>query len=301
MNWKDKLTQIVKKPPLWDEPLSRYTSIGIGGPAEALVFPQSRVELQNVLALAKEFDLPFFILGSGTNLLVRDGGIKGLVISLLPISTHCTFNHRSLSAGAAISLPLLTRMAVGYNLQGLEFAAGIPGSLGGALYMNAGAFGSCIGEFVREAEIMDYEGNIQTLSRQELEFSYRRSSFQNSRVIILSAVLELSPANGVDLKTLLQKNRLERCSRQPSLPSAGSVFRNPPGLAAGRLLDDLGVKGKSVGGAMVSREHANFIVNAGAATASDVLSLIDRLRENVYKEYKIDLELEIVVVGENRD
>ena len=299
MDWKDKLTQIVKKPPLWDEPLSGYTSIGIGGRAESLVFPQSHAELQSILSLTEEFALPFFILGAGTNLLIRDGGIKGIVISLSSLSSYYSFNHQTLSAGAAVPLSLLAKMAARRDLKGLEFAAGIPGSLGGALYMNAGAFGFSIGEFVREAEIMDYDGNTKTLRHQELKFAYRQSCFQNCKAIILGAVLELSPSDGGESKNILHNNRLERRSKQPALPSAGSVFCNPPGLSAGKLLDDLGVKGLRAGGAMVSLEHANFVVNTGDATASDVLSLIEKLQDKVRKAYKIDLSLEIVVVGED--
>ena len=166
--------------------------------------------------------------------------------------------------------------------------------------MNAGAYGYSIGELVQEVRTMDYKGNLRVLHCRELEFSYRWSNLQQQKMIILGGVLQLLPGDREELQSLVQKNRRERRSRQPLLPSAGSIFRNPPGgLAAGKLIDELEVKGLAVGGAMVSPEHANFIVNAGNATASDVLSLIELIQKKVRSEYKIELELEIKVVGEN--
>ena len=297
-DWKAELIRLVSRPPLWDEPMSRYTSIGIGGPAECLIFPQTYSELQNILSLVKEESLPLFILGSGTNILIRDGGIKGIVLHLSALCSEYSYVQQRLFAGAAVSLPYLTKKAIEKELQGLEFATGIPGTLGGALYMNAGAHGSSVGELVLEVKVMDYEGNIKIFGRQELEFSYRHSCFQERDEIILSAVLELAPGDGKELRYLQQKNTQERLAKQPSLPSAGSVFRNPPGMAAGKLIDDLGAKGSRVGGAMVSRRHANFIVNAGNATAVDVLSLIELLQDKVRLEYNLELELEIKVIGE---
>ncbi len=299
MDWKKELLHILRIPPLWEEPMSRHTSIGIGGPAECLVYPETRDELRNVLILVKQLNLPFFVLGAGTNLLVRDGGIKGVVLSLSLLCSDYQFLNRAVFAGAAVSLPVLARNSIERGFQGLAFAVGIPGSLGGALYMNAGAYGFSIGELVQEVRTMDYEGNLRVLPRKELEFSYRWSNFQQQKMIILDGVLELLPGDRAELQNLVQKNRRERRSRQPSLPSAGSVFRNPPGLAAGKLIEELGAKGLTAGGAMVSPEHANFIVNAGNATASDVLSLIELIQKKVRSELKIDLELEIKVVGEN--
>ena len=299
-DWKAELSRILSRPPLWDEPMSEYTSMGIGGPAECLIFPQTYSELQSILSLAKEQRLPLFILGAGTNLLVRDGGIKGIVINLSALCSDFSFLQQRLFAGVAVSLPYLTKKAIERGLKGLEFATGIPGSLGGALYMNAGAHGSSVGELVLEAKVMDYEGNIKTLGRQELGFAYRHSCFQERDEIILSAVLELEPGDGPEIRYLQQRNSQERLAKQPSLPSAGSIFRNPPGLAAGKLIDDLGVKGLKIGGAMVSRKHANFIVNAGNATASDVLALIELLRDKVRSAYHVELELEVKVIGVER-
>ncbi len=279
--------------------MSRHTSIGIGGPAECLVFPETYDELRGVLQLTRQFNLPIFVLGSGTNLLVRDGGIRGIVLSLSSLCSGYRFEGPILRAGAAVPLPVLVKKSAVQGLQGLEFAAGIPGGIGGALYMNAGAYGSSIGELVLEVETMDQEGNQSLRRHQDLGFSYRRSTFQQERAIILSGSFQLSPADKTELKTQVVKNQRERRSKQPSLPSAGSVFRNPPGLAAGKLLDVAGVKGLSIGGAMISPEHANFIVNVQSAAASDVLLLIELARKKVYQAFNVDLELEVKVVGEN--
>jgi len=299
VSWKKELFHILRTPPLLEEPMSRHTSIGIGGPAECLVFPETCDELRKVLELVKQFSLPFFVLGAGTNLLVRDGGIRGIVLSLSSLCSGYQFSGRTVYAGAAVPLPVLVRKSIERNLQGLEFAAGIPGSIGGALYMNAGAYGSSIGELVLQVETMDYSGNLKVRTRKELDFSYRWSTFQQEKIIILGGLFQLSPGNGAELKELVRKNQRERRSKQPLLPSAGSIFRNPPGMAAGKIIENMGVKGLMAGGAMVSPEHANFIVNVKNATASDVLSLIEVIQKKVRSELKIDLELEIKIVGEN--
>lgn len=299
MNWKKELLHILHTPPLLEEPMSRHTSIGIGGPAECLVFPETRDELKKVLNFARQLSLPFFVLGSGTNLLVRDGGIRGIVLSLSSLCSNYEFSDRTVYAGAAVPLPVLVRKSIERDLQGFEFAAGIPGSIGGALYMNAGAYGSSIGELALQVETMDYGGNLKVRTREELDFSYRWSTFQQEKVIILGGLFQLSPGNGAELKRLVREYQRERRFKQPLFPSAGSIFRNPPGMAAGKIIDNVGAKGLTAGGAMVSLEHANFIVNVKNATASDVLSLIEIIQKKVRFELKIDLELEIKVVGEN--
>ncbi|HHU75597.1 MAG TPA: UDP-N-acetylmuramate dehydrogenase [Firmicutes bacterium] len=299
MDWKKKLSNILHTSPLLEEPMCRHTSLGVGGPAECLVYPETLGELAEVLLLAKQYQLPFFVLGSGTNLLVRDGGIKGIVLSLSSLCSSYQFEGYSILAGAAVSLPFLVKRSTEQGLGGLEFAAGIPGSMGGALYMNAGAHGFSIGELVLEVETMDYDGNLKRRSRRELEFSYRSSTFQQEKAIILSGLFQLAPGDRLALKDQVQKNLRKRRSRQPHYPSAGSVFRNPPGLAAGKLLDEVGVKGLTAGGAMISQEHANFIVNMQDARASDILFLIESAQEKVRTVFNIDLELEIRVVGEN--
>ncbi|MGI6328444.1 MAG: UDP-N-acetylmuramate dehydrogenase [Dethiobacteria bacterium] len=298
VDWKKELAKILSKPPLVNEPMSLHTSLRIGGPAEIFAEPQTYDELRNILQLACEHNLTLFVLGHGTNLLVKDEGIRGIVLSLHDLSSGCSFFDHRVRAGAAVSLSRLVREVAERSLKGLEFAAGIPGSLGGALYMNAGAFGSSIGELVREVVTLDYQGNYRVRTLEELDFSYRWSSFQSEKVIILEGVLELEQGRSSEIKRRISENQEKRWAKHPQLPSAGSVFRNPPGNIAGRLVEGAGCKGMIVGGAEVSPQHGNFIVNKGNASAADVLTLINLVKQKVKDFYGLELELEIRVIGE---
>ncbi len=298
MEWTQRLTQILHNPPLLQEPLSRHTSIQVGGPADFLVYPQNLDELQSVLQLAFEQDIPFFILGNGSNLLVRDEGYRGIVISLTACCAGCYFMEDTVRVGAAVSLSWLAGEFARRGYRGLEFAAGIPGSLGGAIFMNAGAFGSCIGELVQEVVTMDFKGCRQKRSRQELSFAYRWSNFQAEDVIILEAALSLQAGDPEEIKHNMERMLSERKARHPQQPSAGSVFRNPPG-GAGYLIEQAGLKGMVIGGAQISPRHGNFIINLGNATAADVLSLIRLARDRVLEQFGIELEPEIRIIGGN--
>ncbi len=299
MEWKKKLYQILKKPPLAEEPLSRYTSLHIGGPAEFLVFPQSIAELRNLLKIVEQQAIPFFILGQGTNLLVRDQGLRGIVISLSELCSSYKFINGELRAGAAVPLFELCQAAANRGLKGLEFAAGIPGSLGGALYMNAGAYGSSMSELIREVITIDLQGEYGVRIGEELKFAYRWSNFQEEEVIILGGVLTLVPGNREEILGQTEAILNDRRTKHPHLPSAGSVFRNPPGKPAGQLIEQIGAKGMTVGDAQVSLQHGNFIVNKGRATAKDVLTLIDMIKGKVKETFDLDLSLEIRVIGGN--
>jgi len=298
LTWKEKLWQYLEKPPLLEERMAPYTSYGIGGPAEAMVFPQNEGELLKVLSLARDHEVPVFILGRGTNLLVKDKGVRGMVLNLKALCRGCVFDGNVLRAGAALSLKSLVGQSVNQGLQGLEFAAGIPGSVGGAIYMNAGAYGSNIGERVLEVKLLDCEGNSWIRSRRELDFSYRWSNLQQEKAIILEATLQLAPGDKEALREQVRAVIAERRLKQPSLPSAGSVFRNPRGRAAGQLVEMAGAKGMKVGGAVVSLLHGNFIVNTGGATARDVLLLVEKVRNKVKNELGVELDLEIEIVGD---
>ncbi len=299
MGWKEDLADILKKPVLRDVPMSRYTSIGVGGPAEMMVFPETYDELRQVLALARRSGVPLVILGEGTNLLVKDGGIRGIILNLSSVCSVLTFDNGIVRAGSAVTLPRISWEAIQRGLSGLEFALGIPGSLGGALYMNAGAYGSTIGNLMREVTTMDLHGHIRVRAREELLFSYRRSSFQDEETVILEGVLQLQEGSRDSImqqaEELLKKRRL----RHPTLPSAGSVFRNPTGEPAGYLIEQAGAKGITLGGAQVSPRHGNFIVNTGGATAADILKLIEKVKNMVKEHFAVDLELEIKVIGDN--
>lgn len=298
MEWTQQLTRILHNPPMVKEPLSRHTSIQVGGPADYLVYPRDLDELQAVLQLAHDQGIPFFVLGNGSNLLVSDEGYRGIVISLTACCAHSRFMKDAVRVGAAVSLPWLAREFARRGYRGLEFAAGIPGSLGGAIFMNAGAFGSYIAELVKEVVTMDLKGFRRSRPHHELSFSYRWSNFQAEDVIILEAVLKLQEGEQEEIKHNMEHMLKERAARHPQQPSAGSVFRNPPG-GAGYLIEQAGLKGTVVGGAQISSRHGNFIINLGNATAADILSLIRLARDKVREQFGIELEPEIRVIGGN--
>ncbi len=293
------MAQVLNTPPLLDEPMRFHTSLRIGGPAEVLAFPSNQDELKALLDIARGEDVPFFLIGQGTNLLVKDEGIRGLVINLARFSPEITFSDSTVRAGPGVPVVKLARQAINKGLGGLEFAIGIPGSLGGALYMNAGAYGRCIGDLVEEVTTMDYQGNKTKRSRKELNFAYRKSTFQEEGSIIIEAALGLEAADKEEMLNKVAEIQKTRKNKQPQKPSAGSVFRNPYGQAAGFLIEKAGMKGHTVGGAQVSTLHANFIVNRGGATAGDVLDLIEYVRERVRASRGVELELEIKIVGKD--
>ncbi len=299
MEYFRQLCEILRKPPLMKEPLARHTSLGIGGPADYLVDPHDTEELRHVLLFAREHHIPTLVLGHGTNLLVLDEGYRGIAISLISACSHCNFFDHRVQAGANVALPRLANEIARRGLTGMEFAAGIPGTLGGALYMNAGAFGYYTADLVETVTTMDQEGCLRTRLRSELNFAYRWSSFQDENVIILEATLALKPGDPKKIAEMQEQMLDKRATRHPRQPSAGSVFRNPPEKSAGYLIEQAGLKGISVGGAQISPMHGNFIVNNGNATASHILKLINIVKESVREKFGIELQLEIRVVGGN--
>lgn len=282
-----------------NEPMSLHTSWQVGGPADYYLLPADEAELQEIVRFSNRAGLPLFIFGNGTNLLVRDGGIRGLVVQ---IGAPFSYVHREgnlLCAGAGTSMTFLARAAAKTGLQGLSFAAGIPGSLGGALVMNAGAFGSYIGGLVAEIGLVRFDGEAVRLGREEIVFGYRQSNLAEKGIIV-EALLELEEGDPDLLKSEVEKYLAERRRRHPSLPSAGSVFRNPPGRPAGCLIEEAGGKGLSVGPARVSEQHANFIVNPGGASARDIEELIEAVRQLVKEKFSVELQTEVRIVGEKR-
>ena len=279
-----------------DEPLSRYTSFKIGGPADLFVEPQTTHDLNVALTCLRQQNVPVFILGNGTNLLVSDSGYRGAVIRLAGDFARLDFHGNQVDVGAAVSLPKLAKDACGRGLSGLEFAAGIPATVGGALVMNAGAHGSEIGNLVTEAEILDANGKVRTFTRSELSLSYRRSVLP-PQAVVCRVKLALQPGETEVLLAKCQEHMLFRRKRQPRLPNAGSIFKNPPQDAAGRLIEAVGLKGRRAGGAMISDVHANFFVNCGNATAEDVCTLIKMAQVAVAKQFGIELKLEVRLLG----
>ncbi|APC07966.1 UDP-N-acetylmuramate dehydrogenase [Neomoorella thermoacetica] len=282
---------------LTNEPLSRHTTWRLGGPADLLARPRSREELDYCLSFARRKGLPLHILGNGSNLLVLDGGVRGLVVQTREWR-QVIIEGRKILATAGTLLPGLLQVASKKGLGGLEFAAGIPATVGGAVVMNAGTPAGCLGDRVVGVEVLDYDGRRHILENGEITFTYRHSSLHRAGTVV-TVTLELVPDEVPAIRERIEANLHRRRSRQPlEWPNAGSVFKNPPGYYAGRLIEAVGAKGWRVGGAEVAEKHANFIINRGQATAADVMELIDRVREAVARQLGIDLELEIEVWGE---
>ncbi len=277
------------------QPLAPYTTFRIGGPADIFIIAEDQNDIPLVLKTAQEFNLPVFVLGGGSNLLVADEGIRGIVLTLGKKFQFIKIQDAELEVGAAVRLPTLIETCVEHSLAGIEFLAGIPARLGGAIKSNAGAFGSSLGDVVRSVFGFLATGRPGIFSRAELEFSYHVSRLPPG-FIITSAILELRPEEKTAIEKKVAEVRNRRKKTQPDQPSAGCIFKNPPGEHTGRLIDKIGLKGKTVGDAMVSERHANFIVNRGTARASDVLQLINEIKQQVEHETGFKLEEEIIIV-----
>ncbi|MGI5818357.1 MAG: UDP-N-acetylmuramate dehydrogenase [Armatimonadota bacterium] len=282
-----------------NEPLSRHTSFGIGGPADLLVIPSEPAALCHAVTAIHEVGVAPLILGNGTNLIVRNGGIRGVVIRVGGEMGAVEFEDTRVLVEAGASLAAACLQCAHRGLSGLEFAAGIPGTIGGALIMNAGAYGGEIGDITEWVEVATPEGTIERVGSSELSFGYRRSALRRLGHVVVRACLQLSEGNPSEIHAKLCDTMETRCAKQPvSSPSAGSIFKRPEGDYAGRLLEAAGAKGMRVGRAAVSTKHANFVVNLGGATAADVIGLIEATRALVYEKFGVMLEPEVCVAGE---
>ena len=279
------------------EPLAKRTTLRVGGPADILVEPASEADLAVVLRFCREHEVPFTMLGRGSNLLIRDGGIRGVVICLMhPNFSRLEVNGDQLRCGAGVKLKAIAVEARRHGLAGLEFIEGIPGSLGGSMRMNAGAMGSWLFDIIDSIRFMDYDGNIHERKAAEVHVEYRGCPlFKNH--IALGAVLKGQPASPETVAERMAKFSEKRWESQPAASSAGCIFKNPKAIPAGKLIDELGLKGTRVGGAVVSDVHGNFIVNDGSATARDVLNLIEVIRDRARSARGIDLETEVEILG----
>lgn len=282
-----------------NEPLANHTTWRIGGPADLLIQPKDKDSLILAVQLIHRHNIPWSVIGRGSNLLVRDGGIRGAVLKVAEGLSHCEFRGQEVCVGAGYSMIRLTVEAGKMGLTGMEFAGGIPGSVGGAVYMNAGAHGSDLSRILKTAEILFEDGGVLVLTNEELEFAYRTSLLQKKKGVVLEATFQLREGDRRAIAAVLAANKDRRRQTQPlQMPCAGSVFRNPPGDHAGRLIESAGLKGFQIGGAQISEIHANFIVNRGGATASDVLTLMDHVRRTIMEKFGVDLHPEVLVVGE---
>lgn len=281
-----------------NEELKGYTSFKIGGKAPLIIKPDSAEKLCNVLKLLKKYSTDFFVIGNGSNLLVSDNGVDYPVISLKNGEfSEIQVCDNKITAGAGALLISVCRCALGNSLSGVEFAYGIPGSVGGAVYMNAGAYGGEIADCLECVEFIDENGIVKSLNADALDLSYRHSYFSDKKCIILKAVFNLNYGDKNSIKSAMDDFMNRRKSKQPlEYPSAGSVFKRPDGYFAGKLIEDAGLKGYSVGGAMVSEKHAGFIVNYNSATQSDVSELIEYIKTTVSEKFGVELVPEIRIL-----
>lgn len=282
-----------------NEPLAPHTTWKIGGPADMLVIPHTKDQLVNLVKLLHRHGEPFFVLGRGSNLLVSDKGIRGVVVKLGKALEYARFEKNIVYAGAAFSFIKLSALAAKRGLTGLEFAGGIPGSVGGAVFMNAGAHGSDVSRILKQVEVLLPDGETVVWTNDDMRYGYRHSVLQERPGIVTEAVFVLQPGDRAAIDQAMAANKDRRLRTQPlQLACAGSVFRNPPGDHAARLIEQAGLKGMRVGGAEVSTLHANFIVNTGDATAEDVLTLIRNIQAIIYETYRVKLETEVRFAGE---
>lgn len=296
----ERLKQAVKAGVfLTDEPMSRHTTFRTGGPADVYIEPASAAELKEVLAICKEEDLPFSITGNGSNLLVGDKGFRGVLISFGKPLGQITVEEHCVRAGAGALLSAVARQALAASLTGFEFAAGIPGTIGGAVVMNAGAYGGELCQVLKEASVLTPEGEVITFSAEQLELGYRTSCVQKKGYIVLEAVLELKPGNPEEIRGVMDDLAAKRREKQPlEYPSAGSTFKRPEGHFAGKLIQDAGLRGFQVGGAQVSEKHCGFVINRDHATSADILSLCSQVQQKVKEQFGVELELEVKLLGE---
>lgn len=284
---------------LLQEPMKRHTTFQIGGPADCLVFPSTIQEVVEVFALIRQHGVPFTVLGNGSNVLVLDGGIRGVVVKFDENLAGLRQVGDSVIAGAGAHLKDVSAFAADCGLTGLEFAVGIPGSIGGAVFMNAGAYDGEISGVVSAVAAVTKEGEIVRFAKEALQFGYRHSVFQENDAVICEVELSLTAGDGAAIRTRMEELTARRESRQPlEMPSAGSTFKRPQGYFAGTLIEQTGLKGFRVGGAQVSSKHAGFVVNAGEATAKDVLDLIQEVQRLVYEKHGVELHPEVRTVGE---
>ena len=282
-----------------DEEMRMHTSFKVGGPADVLVTPRDQNDIKEILQICKKNEIPFLIIGNGSNLLVSDKGFRGVVIKILNNFNRYEVNGDIIEAQSGLLLSELSDVAYDYGLTGFEFAGGIPGTLGGAVTMNAGAYGGEMSCVVLKTEYMDKNGNIKTINLPEHQYGYRTSIIKEEEHIVLKSKIKLHRGNREEIKCKMDDFNSRRRDKQPlELPSAGSIFKRPDGYFVGKLVDDSGLRGYTIGGAQISGKHCGFIVNTGNATAKDIISLIDHVRATVKRNYGVDLQTEIRLVGE---
>lgn len=283
----------------FDEPMKLHTTFKIGGPADVFVEAQNTDEIIALIEYCKQNSIPYMIIGNGSNMLVGDKGIRGVVIQVGKAMNNITIDKETVTAQAGVLMSTLANAILKAELSGFETLSGIPGTLGGGIYMNAGAYGGELKDVIDTVTYIDESGEIITKPNEELDLSYRHSMFETGEYVILSAVLKLKKGSYEEIKAAMQDYNKRRSDKQPiSMPSAGSTFKRPEGYFAGKLIQDSGLMGYSIGGAQVSEKHAGFVVNKGGATAADVLALIKHIQDTVEEKFGVCLEPEVRLIGE---
>lgn len=295
----DELGQIVGEENLRRmEPMSRHTTFRVGGPADVMVWPQGP-QLAQVIRLCRNYGETYYIIGNGSNLLVGDAGIRGLVIAMTSAGAELSADGSHVRAGAGVLLSKAAGYAASCGLSGMEFAAGIPGTVGGAVVMNAGAYGGEMRDIISSVTVIDTDGNEKRLIAEELDFGYRKSCIPANSYIVTEAEFRLVPGDEMTVRAKMKELNGKRVQKQPlEYPSAGSTFKRPEGHFAGKLIMDAGLRGYRVGGAQISEKHCGFVINRGGATAADIVKLMRDVSEEVKRQFGVTLEPEVKIIGE---
>ena len=296
----DKLTSVIAKERVYvDEPMSRHTTFRVGGPADFFVTPKAKEEVRDVIRICKEAGMPYYIIGNGSNLLVSDAGYRGVIVQIYKEMNEVKVEGDLVKAQAGALLSGIAAKALGAELSGFEFASGIPGTIGGACVMNAGAYGGEMKDVLESVTVLTGEGKIIELGRNELELGYRTSVIAKKGYSVLGAVLKLERGDGEKIKTYMDELKEKRVTKQPlEYPSAGSTFKRPEGYFAGKLIEDAGLRGFQVGGAQVSEKHCGFVINRDHATAADIMELMRQVQIRVKENSGVDLEPEVKRLGD---
>ena len=283
---------------LIDEPMSRHTTFEIGGPADLFIIPESVEEVRDVVAACREAQVPYFVLGNGSDLLVSDEGYRGVIVGLAEGFTYVSIEGTEMTCQAGVSLREASEMACELGLSGLEFACGIPGTIGGACFMNAGAYDGCIADVLKSVRVIMPDGTTDTIAVADLGLGYRASRIKDEGLVVLTATFALRKGDPDVIRARMDELTYKRESKQPlDKPSAGSTFKRPEGYFAGKLISDAGLQGYQVGGAAVSKKHAGFVVNLGGATAADVHAVIEHVQDEVERQFGVRLEPEVRFLG----
>lgn len=282
-----------------EEPMKNHTTFRVGGPAAYFVMPRTAEEVAKVTELCAQENVPYYIVGNGSNLLVSDKGYDGVIIQIYKQMSRVEVKGHEIYAQAGALLSMVAKRALDTELAGFEFAAGIPGTLGGACVMNAGAYGGEMKDVLKSVTVLDKDGNVKKLAKDELELGYRTSVIAKKGYIVLDAVMELKEGKAEEIKALMDDLKERRITKQPlEYPSAGSTFKRPEGYFAGKLIQDADLRGFQVGGAQVSEKHCGFVINKDGATASDVMELMRQVSDKVYDKFGVRLEPEVKRLGE---